>query len=164
MKKQVGKKTIPKVAKGGKTEHNLNFQQEAFCQSFALGDKDLFGNGVQCYLEVYGKEYFSTYKKQMSYPVAQVNASRLLSNAMIIDRINKLLESGGFTDQNVDKQHLFLINQHADLKTKLGAIKEYNSLKKRIDSNININNVVITEEVEKKVEDALLAFAKERNG
>jgi len=43
-----------------------------------------------------------------------------------------LLEAGGFNDENVDKQHSFLLNQYADLKSKLGAIKEYNQLKGRI--------------------------------
>jgi hypothetical protein len=56
----------------------------------------------------------------------------LLTKPEICERINELLEAGGFNDENVDKQHTFLLNQFADLKTKLGAIKEYNELKSRV--------------------------------
>ena len=118
-----------------KTEYGLNLQQEEFCKFYTNSeavDRELFGNGVQCYLEVYGEEYRLRYKRQMKYETALALASRLLTNVKVIDRVNVLLEEGGFNDQNVDKQHLFLINQHADLKTKLGAIREYNSLKSRI--------------------------------
>jgi hypothetical protein len=72
----------------------------------------------------------------MPYTTAMACSSRLLSNVKIIERINSLLETGGFTDTNVDKQHLFLINQHADLKTKMNAIKEFNTLKGRIKTKI----------------------------
>ena len=46
------------------------------------------------------------------------------------------METGGFNNENVDKQHTFLLNQFSDLKTKLGAIKEYNELKGRIKKQI----------------------------
>lgn len=122
-----------------KTEDGLNQRQEEFCQAYIGKDTELFGNGVQCYLQVYGSEYLLLYKKNMTYQVAMVNASRLLSNAKIIKRINELLETGGFNDENIDKQHLFLINQHADFRSKLGAIKEYNALKKRIESKVELH-------------------------
>lgn len=113
-----------------KTKDDLNFKQEAFCQAYVNGDRDLFGNGTQCYLEVYGNTDEET-GKPVSYLAAMANASRLLRNDKVIKRINELLKTGGFTNENVDKQHLFLINQHADLKTKLGAIREFNNLKNR---------------------------------
>jgi hypothetical protein len=47
-----------------------------------------------------------------------VNAAKLLTNANICKRINELLEEGGFNDQNVDKQTLFLINQQFDYRAK----------------------------------------------
>lgn len=121
-----------------KTEEGLNLQQEAFCQLYVNNERELFGNGTQCYLEVYGTEYQIKNKKPMSYQVAMVNASNLLRIPKIIARINSLLETGGFNEENVDKQHLFLINQHADLKTKLGAIREFNALKSRIKSKLDL--------------------------
>lgn len=132
---------MAKVSKktAAKTEDGLNQQQELFCQLYINADREVFGNGAQCYIEVYGAEHFKKYKKQMSYIVAASLASRLLTKVKIIDRINSLLSTGGFNSENVDKQHLFLINQHADLKTKMAAIKEFNELKNRIQKKVDIN-------------------------
>lgn len=132
------KNKITKKDTASRTQAGNNLQMEQFCISYTGTDRELFGNGVKAYLEVYGPEYLITNKKIMSYEVAMASASRLLRNVKVINRINELLEEGGFNDRNVDKQHLFLLNQHADLKTKLGAIKEYNTLKRRIDSPTNI--------------------------
>jgi len=107
----------------------LNPKHEAFCQLYVNGDKEFFGNGTQTYIETYDIDL----NKKGAYNSARVNASQLLTKTNIVSRLNELLETGGFTNENVDKQHLFLINQHADLKTKLGAIREFNSLKKRVD-------------------------------
>ena len=106
----------------------LNLKQDEFCKAYI--SKDFFGNGTQAYLEAYGLKDEED-KHTITYDTARVNASRLLTNANILKRINSLLEEGGFNEQNVDKQHLFLINQHADLKTKMNAIKEYNRMKER---------------------------------
>lgn len=123
-----------------KTEQGLNLQQEEFCQLFIKPDSEFFGNGTQSYLKAYGDEYTKRTGKEMSYKTAQVQAYQALRSPKIINRINELLEASGFNEQNVDKQHLFLINQYADLKTKLGAIKEFNVLKKRIDALPQSNN------------------------
>jgi hypothetical protein len=133
-------KTSKKSA--SKTEDGLNPKQEQFCQLYTKGDRDFFGNGTQCYLEVYGwyAEDDKDEKRKISYQSAMANASRLLRNDKIIKRINELLETEGFNEENVDKQHLFLINQHADLKTKLGAIKEFNELKQRIQKKLDITS------------------------
>jgi hypothetical protein len=49
-----------------------------------------------------------------------------------------LLETGGFNDQNVDKQLLFVINQHGDLQSKVRSIAEYNKLKKRVENKMEL--------------------------
>jgi len=118
------------------TKGTLNEKQELFCKIYTGDDRELYGNGTQSYLEVYG--YEDENGKAVSYVSAMAAASRLLRNVKICNRINELLETGGFNDQNVDKQHLFLINQHADLKSKLGAIKEYNALKKRVENKLEL--------------------------
>ena len=116
-----------------RTKEGLTLKQEAFCQLYVNADRELFGNGTRCYMEVFNKDR----EKPLSYKSAAVLATKELKKVNVINRINGLLEQGGFNDENVDKQHLFLINQHADLKTKMMAIKEYNSLKKRIDSRLD---------------------------
>lgn len=126
---------IKKIRKSAsKTERGLSPEQEEFCLFYTSHKRELFGNGVRCYLEAYGKGK----SKPMSFMVAAALASRLLTTVKIIARINELLETGGFSNENVDKQHLFLINQHADLKTKLGAIKEYNELKERVKKKVEL--------------------------
>lgn len=111
-------------------------RQEYFCELYISTDKDLFGNGTQCYIEAYDVDI--TVKG--AYDVARVKASQLLTKGNIIERINALLSTGGFTDENVDRQHLFLINQHADLRTKMQAIKEFNVLKKRITNKLDLTS------------------------
>jgi hypothetical protein len=131
---------MTKISKktASKTEQGLNLQQEEFCKLYTNSeaiDRDMFGNGTQCYIEAYSVDL----TKKGAYDWARVCASKLLTKANVIARINELLETGGFNNENVDKQHLFLINQHADLKTKLGAIKEFNTLKKRVDEKIKVD-------------------------
>lgn len=103
-----------------KVDKKLTLKQLAFCEYYISGDKELFGNGTLSYMEAYDVS---------NYKVAQAASSRLLSNVIICEEINKQLETGGFNDQNVEKQHLFLINQHADLKTKRAALSDYYKVK-----------------------------------
>lgn len=132
-----------------KTEAGLNLQQEEFCKLYTNSeavDREIFGNGTQCYIEAYNVDL----TKKGAYDWARVCASKLLTKANVIVRINELLEEGGFNDQNVDRQHLFLINQHADLKTKMAAIKEYNAVKKRVEPNKQTLVVTISGESAKR--------------
>lgn len=129
-----------------KKNDKLSLCQKEFCNLYISNDTELYGNGALCYLEAYGAEYFAKYKKQMLYNVAASSAYQLLKKPSIYNYINSLLQIGGFNNENVDKQHLFLLNQHSDLKTKLGAIKEYNTLKKRIDNN----QIVVVVDPDKK--------------
>jgi len=158
------KKTkLVKKPKALQLPHGLNLKQKEFSELYVSPDRELFGNGVQCYIEVYSPD---TTKKGW-YQMAKASASRLLTNVNLCKYINELLDNAGFNDENVDKQHLFLINQHADLKTKMGAIKEYNALKKRtsepkgdlIPQSVTLNQFNIgsemTEEFSKKFGDFL---------
>jgi hypothetical protein len=114
-----------------KTEKNkqeLNPKQEAFCQLYVQWDKDFFGNWVQCYIEVYDPDK----SKGNWYKSACVSASQLLSNIKVTTRINELLEEWWLNDQFIDKQLLFLIQQHSDFSAKMSAIREYNKIKSRV--------------------------------
>jgi len=122
------RKTVTVKVKPIEQKEKLTLQQEAFCKMYVTADKDFFGNGVECYMEVYGVNQ----SKPNWYKTACQSASRLLSNVKVCERINQLLEEGGLNDQFVDKQLLFMITQHADGNMKLGALREYNKLKQRI--------------------------------
>lgn len=123
---------LPPVSPGY-SKDALNPRQERFCQLYA-SDREFFGNGVESYLEVYDIDR----SKPNWYRAACSAASRLLSDVKICTRINELMEDGGLSDVYVDKQMLFLITQHADFGAKLGAIREYNKLKKRITEKLDV--------------------------
>ena len=55
----------------------------------------------------------------------------MLTKVNIFTYINLKLEEFGFSDDSVDKQHLFLLNQHTDLKTKAKAIDMFYKLRGR---------------------------------
>ena len=120
-----------------KDADKLNVRQEHFCKLYAT-DKEYFGNGVQSYLIAYEPDQ----RKPNWYDVCAAAASRLLRSVKVIERINAILAETGFNDAHIDKQLSFLISQHADFQSKLGAIREYNKLKKRIDDRANINVVL----------------------
>lgn len=105
----------------------LNQRQEKFCKLYAT-EREFFGNGVESYLAVYKIDK----SKPNWYKTACAAASALLSNPKVIKRISDLLTTEGLNDANVDKQLNFLIGQFSDYRSKLGAIKEYNTLKQRI--------------------------------
>ena len=129
-------KRIEAVEEIVEDEKKLNLKREAFCQLYVNGDKELFGNGVQCYIEVYEPDQ----SKPNWYKTASASSSRMLANVKIINRITELLEEKGFNDENVSKQHLFLINQFVYLKTKKGAIDSYYKVKGKFIDHIDIKS------------------------
>jgi hypothetical protein len=118
------------------TDKGLTEKQERFCQFYAT-DKEFFCNGVQSYIEAFGLDR----NKKGSYKVASVQAFRLLETPKILKRIDKLIELGGMNDSFVDKQLGKLIQQDADFKAKIQAIKEYNILKSRIEKKVKLTNL-----------------------
>lgn len=107
----------------------LTAQQELFCTLYA-SDREFFGNGTQSYIEAYNIKVGKG-KGFTSYEMCKVMAHRLLTNPTILKRINEIFEGRGLNDGFVDKQLEKLITQDAEFRPKLGAIQEYNKLKKR---------------------------------
>ena len=103
-----------------------NPRHERFCELYAT-ERDFMGNGTECYLEA-----FEISTKSPTYKAARSLACRLLTNVNIVERINEMLTDEGFNDENVTKQHLFLINQDADLGTKKGSVEMYYKLKGKL--------------------------------
>lgn len=112
-------------------KYNLSLEQEMFCQYFT-SPTEFFGNGVQSYASAYNVDLNTT----SGYNSAKSSATRALKNTKILRRINDLIEAAGLNDINVDKQLYLLLNQNADYKSKLGAIREYNKLKQRITEKV----------------------------
>lgn len=128
-----GNKTGPvKPAVGTKPSGGgraLTPQQEKFCQLYA-SHREFFGNGVQSYIKAYDIDVGQG-EGQQSYNSCRSTASEMLTNPNILARVNEIFEERGLNDMFVDKQLLFLITQHADLRVKLEAIKEYNRMRGR---------------------------------
>lgn len=127
MKKKIVKTPVKKKKRKVASKiDELNIKREYFCKLYT--STEFFGNGVQAYIEAYNPDQ----SKPNWYKTAQGGASRLLSNAIILDRINELLDDRGLNDAFVDKQLLFLITQNVEFGAKAAAIREYNKLKQRI--------------------------------
>lgn len=125
-------------------ENKLNFKQELFCKYY-LENK---GNGTDSYIKAY---------KTKNYETAKVNASKLLTNANILERINQIMKNIWFNDINIDLELANLIKQNGNLGIKFKAIVEYNKLMKRYDhSSQKIeSNYELTEEQKAVILDRL---------
>lgn len=116
-------------------KRKLSPELEVFCQLYA-SNVDYFGNGTYAYAKAFNKDL----SKRGVYSTCAVSANRLLKKDNVLGRIDEILDLY-LNDQFVDKQLAFLITQNAELGTKLGAIKEYNALKKRVQAPQN--NVIV---------------------
>jgi len=121
---------MPKKKEEKPKAKKLSLRQERFCQLYV--SKDFFGNGTQAYISAYNPDQ----KKKNWYQNARAAASELLTKPNMYNRINELLDIAGFNDTNADKQLLFVMNQHADIKAKVAAIRDYNKLKQRITDKV----------------------------
>ena len=111
-------------------EYMLSFKQKLFSEGY-LKHK---GNGVDAVIYA---GYDVRKKDREGQPIdnvfnrklASVIASQNLTKLNVTAYIQTLYERYGFTDEAVEREHLFLINQHADLKTKAKAIDMFYALK-----------------------------------
>lgn len=119
------KKKKVKASKSS-VEVSLTENQKKFCENYV--SKEFYGNGVQSYINAYSIDI----TRKGAYESAKISAYDNLTKPNIVKYINSMLESEGLNDSFVDKQLLFLIQQHAEFSSKIAAIKEYNKLKQRI--------------------------------
>lgn len=108
-------------------EYELNINQEVFCRLYT---GKWLGNATQAYKEAFGCEYDS----------AKTEWNKLLTKPYIKDAVRKLLDKNGFNDENIDAQHLFLVNQFEDLAVKARMVEHYNKLKQRVVAKIEITD------------------------
>ena len=113
----------------------LNLTHEKFCEYFAT-HPEFFGNAVDTYLEVFDIDT----SKPNHRLTASKCASSLLKNGIILARINFFLETRlGLNDAEVDRQLAFCIAQGADMRVKLAGIKEYNALRGRVKTKLELS-------------------------
>lgn len=123
-------------------ELNLNPRHASFVDIYCGDNKEYYGNATKTYIAVYCPEF----KKRSGpeYSAIAARAMKLTRKPRVARAIDLKHENEGlFHDKMVDQEHTFLVKQNVDFNAKLGAIKEYNKLKKRTveDKKGNILNL-----------------------
>ena len=81
----------------------LSKNEEDFCLFFA-SDREMFGNGVQSYIEAFNIEVVNKPDpddpNQKTYKQCQYQAQRLLSNLDILKKIDEIFEGRGSADRD----------------------------------------------------------------
>ncbi len=151
MKEPVKKKRKPKK-RTEKDKDALNLKQELFCKLYAT-ETEFFGNGVRAYVEAYKPNQRVT----NWYKTACVDASQLLRNPKVCKRIAEMLTLEGFNDEFMDKQLLYVATQHDDVPSKVRAISEYNKLKKRISTKLELE-IPVDKEIKDQANKVLMNY------
>lgn len=100
----------------GKT-YRMTIKEKSFCDAYL----EFKGDGVDAVYE-------AGYEVKNALVAAAISHENL-RKPNLIAYINAQLEEAGFNDDHVYKQHLFLVNQHADLKSKAKGIEMFYKLK-----------------------------------
>jgi hypothetical protein len=103
-------------AADGKT-YTMTIKERLFCEYYL----EFKGDGVDAIKEAGYDVKNNIVAAAMSY--------ENLRKPHLMAYVNALLEEYGFNDDHVEKQHMFLLQQHADLKTKAKAIEMYYRLR-----------------------------------
>ena len=120
----------------------LTALQYKFCLEY-LSNK---GNGTQAIIDA-GYNIYYPKSTAVNYNLAKVMAHENLTKPYICDFITSKLREYGFDDENVELQHLAVINQHADLGSKMKAIDTYYKLKNKYPAEKHEHTVAIVETV-----------------
>lgn len=132
-KQNLGELQAPQPLKVSEREPTLSLQQEMFAQYF-VSETEFYGNGVQSYCKAYDVQI-----TPFNYDMIKSRCARLLMTPLVMKRISDLLHEDGFNDGHADKHLLFLMTQNMDMRSKLGAIREYNKLKSRVESKLQLD-------------------------
>lgn len=107
---------------GGK-HYSLTLKQKLFSEAFCSLNLNGIDAVVKAMYNVFGKR--GGLNRELASSIAREN----LHKPNICAYITVLFDKYGFNDDNVDKQLLFVINQHADLGAKIRGIDIYNKQK-----------------------------------
>lgn len=105
------------ISKDEKEVFTLTIREKAFCDAYL----EMRGSGMDA--------IFTAGYKPKSKGIAAAMAYEMLKKPDIISYINLRLEEYGFNEDNVMRQHLFLLNQHANFMAKKDAIDMFYKLR-----------------------------------
>jgi len=97
-------------------DYKLTLKEKLFSEAYL----EFKGNGTEAAMEAFDCA---------NYKVAAAVAYEYLRKPHIFAYIDLKMEDYGYSDENVKKQHLFIINQMADLSAKNKALDMYYKLK-----------------------------------
>jgi hypothetical protein len=106
-------------------EQRLTPMQQKFCVSYLESYGDSFNAIIEAGYDVYKRDKNGKISYEYNSNLIRSMARENLSKPSIIAFIAVHLKEYGFNDENVNLQHMFLINQHADLAAKKGGIDMY---------------------------------------
>ena len=112
-----------------------NLKWEAFCQEY-VKPGEWFLNGGHAYSVVYGLDY------EKDNDTCRVNASKLLTNTNIMDRIMVFLSEGGLNDATVANRLREILLQQDDKNASLKAMDLYYKYIKRFGEKLELSGDV----------------------
>ncbi len=134
--KTENKKGVFVFTGNNKKKYRLSLQEKKFCEDYL----EFKGNGTEAAMNNY---------KCKNFMVAAAIAYENLRKPQIIAYIDSKLEEYGFNDENVKKQHLFTLQQFADLAQKNKAIDMFYKIKgKYAPEKVEITKKVDVSELE----------------
>lgn len=105
--------------------YKITYKQRLFCEYYLEFSGNKINALVEAGYDVYIKDRHGNPTDKINYSLAKVMASENLTKPSLCSYIALKLEEYGFTDENVEKHHLFLINQFDDLSSKAKGIDMY---------------------------------------
>ena len=134
----------------------LTPQQELFCRAYTREDCDTFSNGMLSYGEAYGYDFASldtkrefdenneeikgTSEVERAENTCRANASRLLTNDSIRERVKELMIELFNDDEIADKRLQSIIIKGSDSNA-INAIKHRSELKQRVTRKLDITSL-----------------------
>lgn len=105
-------------------EYSMTLKEKKFVELYMQGG----ANGTQAVIDA-GYDVYNKKTGAINRNLAAVIAYELLRKPHIYSFVNVLMDQYGFNDGNVERQHMFLLNQDADLTAKRGAVDMFYKLK-----------------------------------
>ena len=104
-------------------EYTLTVKQRLFCELYLESMGDRYNSVIEAGYDIYDK------RGNVKPNAVRKQASENLTKPFILEFLKTKYSEYGFTDENVMKEHLTLINQQADLGAKAKGIDMYYKVK-----------------------------------
>ena len=130
------------IGKDGK-RYSMQYKQQLFADYYLEFSGDRIEAIISAGYDVNYKDREGNDTGEPNRKLCSVMAYELLSSPNITSYINSKMAERGFNSDNVEEQHLFLLNQHADLKMKAKAVDMFYKVRGKYpkETKTNIENI-----------------------